>query len=288
MGRKNSPLIKGLSIICCCFFLLALMVLLYSNRREEQRFIQEINGEAAVEEQKSSDTTEMIQGAETPEEEEEVLTDHQQSDPVVEEPAGIQGISFRGDSFCEDEDIQTEGLGACMKEVLEEQGKETPVQDYTMYEAGSMSHMKLAGVSSELLSVYLSQHQELAKERTLRITEVKIRDLTEEQMVRTDQEYIPVICVGYYGGWVGDLDELCEQQQKILDTYQQKEKYLILGIYPAGFPDKSLYRDTLAAYWGEHFICVDDQLDHSITSSKGKQETAQMVYDKLVELGYID
>lgn len=156
-----------------------------------------------------------------------------------------------------------------------------------MYEAGSMSHMKLAGVALEEIDSYLEKHKELANEQTLRVTEVKIRELTEEQMVRTDQGYIPVICVGYYGGWVGDLEELCEQQQKILDSYQQKEKYLILGVKPAGFSDVSLYRDTMTSYWGEHFLWVSD-LQHSISSDKGKVETAQLVYDRLAELGYID
>lgn len=293
MGRKYSPLKKGLLVICCVFLLLALLFLLYSNRREEQEFIQEINEETA-EEKNRSEEAEVKQSTETSEDVEDKIeelqlpVDDQQNDSLTDETEKVQGISFRGDSFCEEEDIMEAGLGACMQQILEQNEKEIPVEDYTMYEAGSMTHMKLAGVDSQVLDAYLEEHAELAKEQTLRITEVKIRELTDEQMIRTDQEYIPVICVGYYGGWVNDPEELCEQQQKILDTYQQKEKYLILGIYPAAFSDKSLYRDTLTAYWGEHFLCVDDQLNYSITSDKGKEETAQIVYDRIVELGYLD
>ncbi len=47
----------------------------------------------------------------------------------------------------------------------------------------------------------------------LNVTETGIRDLTEEQTTRNDMDCIPVIFMGYYGGWNHDPQELTEQQE---------------------------------------------------------------------------
>lgn len=305
MDWQKSPWFKVVLVICCCGLFFLLLMILDLNRKEEQEFIRQIQQETGKVEEESPENTGEEQGTDvsetttevTPEgipaDETETGQDVQVPDENRQEvlPAdtveGVQGISFRGDSFCGKEDIPEKGLGACMRQILEQNGKAIPVVDYTMYKASSMSHMKLAGVAAADIDSYLAKHQELANEQTLRVTDVKIRELTDEQMIRTDQGYIPVICVGYYGGWVGDLAELCEQQQKILDTYQQKEKYLVLGVKPAGFSDVNLYLETMSAYWGEHFLSACG-LQHSISSDEGKIEAAQLVYDKMAALGYMD
>lgn len=306
MRWQKSLWFKVVLVICCCVLFFVLQSLFYLNRQEEQEFIREIkettaeNNEGSEDDgaEQSTEASESSPADEVENSEKEQTPDKKQQDvssandvkqqdaPSADALEEVQGISFRGDSFCEEEDIPEKGLGACMKQILEQNDKEVPVEDYTMYEAGSMSHMKLAGVALEEIDSFLEKHKELANEQTLRVTDIKIRELTGEQMIRTDQGYIPVIFVGYYGGWVGDLEELCEQQQKILDTYQQKEKYLILGFKPSGFSDESLYRDTMTEYWGEHFLYVSD-LQHSLSSDEGKAEAAQLVYDRLVELDYL-
>lgn len=200
---------------------------------------------------------------------------------------GIQGISFRGDSFGSAEDKARNGVGICLVKILEENGQGIAVEDYSMDAAGTLSQMKLAGVDQSELEAYLEKHAAEANGAELRITETKIRDLSEEDLVRTDQSYIPVICMGYYGGWGNDLDELCEQQQKILDTYQRNDRYLILGVYPTGYSDRDAYREKMVSQWGEHYVSVSDEISNTVSSSDGKKEMAQLIYDKLTELGYL-
>lgn len=300
MRRRNSLIARVLMIICCILLAVGLAAFLLWYRRTEQEYMKQIQEETieATDVEKSGDGTgDMESASESPIPETTSQTDIQGTDSDVTERtedtetnsgSSVAGISFRGDSFCDQEDIQDSGFGFYMTELLEDKGIGIPVQDYTMSEAGSMSHMKLAGVSQQALDTYLVEHQEIAEEETLRITEIKIRDLTDEEMARDDQNYVPVICAGYYGGWVGDLEELCDQIQQILDTYQQKEKYLILGVYPNSYSEKESYRDVMNARWGEHYMHVDGQIVHSISTDEGKKEVAQMVYDKFVELGYID
>ena len=297
MRRRNSLIARVLMIICCILLAAGLAAFLLWYRRTEQEYMKQIQEETmeATSVENSGDGTGDIEP--TPESSvpgTTLQTDIQSMESDVTEGteansgSAVEGISFRGDSFCDQEDIQDSGFGFYMTELLKDKGIDIPVQDYTMSEAGSMSHMKLAGVSQQVLDTYLTEHQEIAEEKTLRITEVKIRDLTEEEMARDDQNYIPVICAGYYGGWLGDPEELCDQIQQILDTYQQKEKYLILGVYPNSYSEKESYRDFMSTHWGEHYMHVDGQIVHSISTDEGKKEVSQMVYDKFVELGYID
>lgn len=75
--------------------------------------------------------------------------------------------------------------------------------------------MKMAGVSDETLQGYIAKHQQAANGAQLNVTETGIRDLTEEQTTRNDMDCVPVIFMGYYGGWNHDPAELAEQQEQI-------------------------------------------------------------------------
>ena len=172
-----------------------------------------------------------------------------------------------------------------LDETLE--GKDVLVEDYTMDAAGSLSQMKLAGGEQSILDTYVAEHQKLAEEQTLRITETKIRELSEEELVREDQNSIPVICMGYYGGWCGDPEELCDQIQHILDTYTQKDKYLILGLYPSWVQDREAYHEEMTSRWGEHYFQLDDVIRNAASSDKGRQEIAEAIYQRLTEMEYV-
>lgn len=273
-----------LMIICCILLSVGLVVFLLWYRKTEQEFVNQIESGADVEvpEEQKENPSGVTQ------EDQKTETNDMETEPEISITASIQGISFRGDSFCDQEQIAKSGFGAYMTKLLQDKNQNIPVKDYSMHESGSMSHMKLAGVSQDKLDTYLGEHQKLAEEQTLRITEIKIREMTDEEMLRDDQAYIPVICVGYYGGWVSNPEELCDQIQLILDTYQQKEKYLIVGVYPTVYKNKENYRNVMTERWGEHFLLVEDQIIHSVSSKEGKQEAVQLIYDKFAELGYIN
>ena len=113
-------------------------------------------------------------------------------------------------------------------------------------------------------------------------------DLEEKQTERDDKDAIPVICMGYFGGWYYDPYELIEQQQKILNTYDQREKFIILGMYPELAIDTDYYDAVLSEAWGAHYVSLGQLLEGAAISDEGREQIAQIVYDKLIELGYLD
>lgn len=259
------------------------------NRKEEQETIQalmqeqqEMNGDAPA--KKSGEEKE-------PTENPDGITSQPETTatptPIPTEAPMQNLVSFRGDSFAT-EDIQEEyGYPAYLKNMLTENGKDVQVEDYTMDAAGSLSQMRLAGVEQSILDEYVAEHKKIAEEQTLRITETKIRDLSEEELIREDENGIPVICMGYYGGWCSNPEELCDQIQAILDTYSQQERYLILGLYPSWVEDREAYQQAMVNRWGEHYLQLDDFIRSAASSSEGRKEIAEAVYEKLTQMEYI-
>lgn len=289
--RKNRFSFRNGALIALAIFLLAgLAVFLGLNRKEEQETIQKLRQEQQKTRQGAEEAfdneSEKSEAEATPSptamQEETVSSTPQPTDMPVE-----LSLSFRGDSFVEEENQEERGYPALVEELLMKKEKNVPVEDYTMDAAGSLSQMKLAGVKQSILDGYVAEHQKLAEEQTLRITETKIRELSEEELVRKDQNSIPVICMGYYGGWCGDPEELCDQIQHILDTYTQKDKYLILGLYPSWVQDREAYHEEMTSRWGEHYFQLDDEIRNAASSDKGRQEIAEAIYQKLTEMEYV-
>ena len=69
--------------------------------------------------------------------------------------------------------------------------------------------MKRAGVGDDVIQGYITAHEQAANGTTLYVTENGVRDFTEEELVRDDLNCIPVIFMGYYGGWNHDPNEAC-------------------------------------------------------------------------------
>lgn len=301
MYRRRAPVGNKVLIVLSILLGVLLVGFLFWNRKTEQAAALQLQ---QIETEKNSENADSEEGDVPLNQEDEPgvgddaaemqengdadqAADNQNDQETEDGVDTIQGISFRGDSFGSADDKAQNGVGACLVKILEENGQGIAVEDYSLDAAGTLSQMRLAGVDQSELDAYLEKHAAEANGAELRITETKIRDLSEEDLVRTDQSYIPVICMGYYGGWGNDLDELCEQQQKILDTYQRNDRYLILGVYPTGFSDREAYREKMVSQWGEHFISVSDEISNTVSSSGGKKEIAQLIYDKLTEFGYL-
>lgn len=148
--------------------------------------------------------------------------------------------------------------------------------------------MTMAGVSQEEVQSFITAHQEAAQGAELPVTETGIRDLTAEETERTDLECIPVIFMGYYGGWNHDPNELAQQQEKILNTFPNTEKFVIAGTRPMdGTVDTVSLDKTMQEKWGEHYISIDTTIPHASASYEGQAEIASAVLTKLEELGYL-
>ena len=209
-------------------------------------------------------------------------------DPAAKVQTEAAGISCWGDEFFSQEDAQYSYKNV-LQQLLTDNGYQLQVADKTLAGASTLSLMKMAGVSQTDLDQYIAEHTEAAAGAEIPITETGIRDLTAEQTDRSDADYIPVIFMGYYGGWNYDPNELAEQEQKILDTFgANKDNYVIVGLAPAdGSVDQATYDTTMKEKWGEHYISAAEVTTVPVASQQGQSEIAQAVFQKLEELGYI-
>ena len=148
--------------------------------------------------------------------------------------------------------------------------------------------MKMAGVSDETIQGYITGHQQAANGAQLNVTETGIRDLTEEQTTRNDMDCIPVIFMGYYGGWNHDPAELADQQEQILNTFQNKGQFIIVGTRPLdGSVTSEALDQALSQKWGEHYISLADVTAQPSSTYEAQQAMAEAILQKLQELNYI-
>lgn len=213
-------------------------------------------------------------------------------------------ISCRGESWAPDDNDKGDGWPAILGSMLEENGVSAAVSDYTWDMAGTLSQMRFADVPEETVDSYIEAHNENGLRGNL--YETKVRDDLEESYIeREDYESIPVICIGYNGGYGGSSAELIEQQGLILNTYTLQEseadsenivddgemgisgKYLIAGHLPAGWRDLNNYETRMKNAWGDHFVSLNE-IEGDVVSRDYREAVAETIYNKLVEMGYCE
>lgn len=195
-----------------------------------------------------------------------------------------------GDDLINGEDSATYSYKVVLQNLLTENGYNLPVQDKTLQGAGTMSVMTMAGVPENEVQTFIDAHKAAANGGELPITETGIRDLTPEQLERTDFNCIPIISMGYYGGWNHDPQELIQQQENILKTFPNQEQFIIIGVRPFDDSVNSTALDTaMREKWGEHYISASEVTGvHVAASFEGQAAVAQAVLEKLETLGYIE
>ena len=178
---------------------------------------------------------------------------------------------------------------AVLQKLLAENGySNLTVINKTLQGGGTLSMMKMAGVSDSVLQSYITKHQQAANGAQLNVTETGIRDLTEEQTTRNDMDCIPVIFMGYYGGWNHDPQELTEQQENILNTFQNKDEFIVVGTRPMdGTVTSEALDEVLSQKWGEHYISLASVTSQPVSTKEAQQTMAEAILQKLEELGYI-
>lgn len=236
---------------------------------------------------KTEDSDKTNAGTKVETEKPEEVKEEPESVPEEEEK-NPEGIVCWGDDLINGEASAKYSYKVVLQKLLEENGYTLPVQDKTLQGAGTLSMMTMAGVPAEEVQQFVTKHKEKAAGANLAVTETGIRDLTEEQTERTDINCIPVICMGYYGGWSHDPEELAQQQQKILDTFPNKEKFIIVGTRPMdGSVDAATLDAALKAKWGKNYISAAEVTTSPSSTYEAQAEIAQAVLDKLEELKYI-
>ncbi len=244
-----------------------------------------IRNEKLMQEAKKDKKQEVKQEVKKDKKKEEVKKE--ENEPA--KPILPQGISFWGDEFFTAENELQYSSRVKLEEKLKAEGYSLEYANKTLAGAGTLSVMKMAGVPQADLDKYIEKHKASAGSATLPVTETGIRDFTDEEMKRSDKDYIPVITMGYYGGWNKDPRELAEQQQKVLDTFgKNKDKFIIVGVRPMdGGVNIPEYESVMKETWGEHYISTIDICTVTTTTADGQTQVAEALYEKLLELGYI-
>lgn len=289
---KGSIILKIFLVLLCGALLVSLAGLMLWDRQQQQEDNARLRQLIEADQAETDQTSEKVEDSQEPSEEaEEDISEEtapeaaaQQAEPEVT----VQGIACWGDELLSADEAATYSYKVILQNLLNENGYSLTVADKTLNGASTLSVMKMAGVPQTDLDAYVAKHQEAAGGGDLPVEETTMRDLTAEQMQRTEADYIPVIFMGYYGGWNHDPNELIEQQQKILDTFgSNKEKYIIVGSTPQdGSVDGTAYDAAMTEAWGEHYISTV-ALTNPRASYDGQAEIANGVYQKLLDLNYI-
>lgn len=201
----------------------------------------------------------------------------------------ISGIVCWGDDLINGTESDTYSYMAVLQKLLTEKGyTDLTVINKTLQGGGTLSMMKMAGVGDDILQGYITKHQQAVNGGQLNVTETGIRDLTEEELTRNDLDCIPVIFMGYYGGWNHDPAELAEQQENILNTFPNKDKFIVVGTRPLdGTVTSDALDQVLSQKWGEHYISLASVTPQPSATYEAQQAMAEAILAKMEELGYL-
>jgi hypothetical protein len=305
-GRKNkgSRIANVIYIIFCVLLGIGLCAILVMSRREkiqEQEQLKAlsvkdnvgIDDYEEVKERVEGQTEETEASEETPEEasgEEDSINEEAVAETAAEAdaPAYATGISCWGDDLINGTASDTYSYMNVLAKLLTDNGYNLPVVNKTLQGGGTLSMMKMAGVADEDLQAYITEHQQAANGASLNVTETGIRDLTEDQLDRSDSQYLPVIFMGYYGGWNHDPNELAEQQERIINTFDDPSRFIVVGTRPLdGSVDAATLDTVLSEKWGEHYISLSSVTTEASATYGAQASMAQAILDKMEELGYI-
>lgn len=295
--KRNSKYVNILLVLLCIILTVALGGLVVWNYKEEQKEIQRLEKiaeqtEAKKEANKRAEKTANKEKKESNEIQpaaEETTAEIQPAEtPTLVETAQAEGIVCWGDNLLSGAESDQYSYMNVLQRILQEKGSALPVKNKTIQGGGTLSMMKLAGVADETIQGYITAHEQAANGAELYITEKGIRDFTPEELTRDDLNCIPVIFMGYYGGWNHDPNELAGQQEQILNTFPNKERFIIVGSRPLdGSVTAEALDAALSQRWGEHYISMSAVTTYPVSYYEGQEAMAQAIYQKMVDLKYI-
>lgn len=288
---KRKGLWNALFVVLCIVLVVALGGMLswgIKKDSKERERLEKLATESVKTNKGTSGTSKKEEKEKEAEEQEKPEETPKQPEKAPEEKT--EGVVCWGDDLINGEDSATYSYKVVLQNLLTENGYNLPVQDKTLQGAGTMSVMTMAGVPENEVQAFIDAHKAAANGGELPITETGIRDLTPEQLERTDFNCIPIISMGYYGGWNHDPQELIQQQENILKTFPNQEQFIIIGVRPFDDSVSSAALDTaMREKWGEHYISASEVTGvHVAASFEGQAAVAQAVLEKLETLGYIE
>ncbi len=296
--KKNGKGKNILLIILCIILFAVLGSLVVWNKKQTNKEMQKLEqmADAARESDKKalkeSDKKEKKVEKELQQkaaEEKEETKNEPASVPTVEPERKTEGVVCWGDDLLTESDTAQYSYMTVLQKILQENGYNLPVLNKTIQGGGTLSMMKKAGVSEEVIQGYISAHLQAANGGEIYITEQGVRDFTEEELVRDDLNYIPVIFMGYYGGWNHDPNELAQQQEYILKTFPNQDRFIVVGTAPLdGTVTSDALDAALSQKWGEHYISLASVTTYPASRYEAQEAMAQAIYQKMIDLNYMN
>ncbi len=289
--RKNSVMTNLLLLLSCIILLGAVGFILVKDKQEAEKVVKEVETVVSREEEETQNEQQQkelaVQKNTEPKPAAVTATPMPTQTPVAVEEE-VKGIVCWGDDLMTADSTDKYSYMAVLQRLLNEQGYDISVINKTIQGGGTLSMMKMAGVSDQVLQGYISAHQQAANGAEISIMERGIRDLTPEQTERNDLDCIPVIFMGYYGGWNHNPAELAEQQEHILKTFPNQERFLVVGTRPVdGSVDAPSLDQALQQKWGEHYISLAQTTTYPASTIEAQEIMAQTITQKMEELGYL-
>lgn len=282
MFRKNSVMTNIFLLLSCIILLGAVGFILVKDKQEAEKVVKEVETVVSKEDETQEEPPQKEKPAVA------TATPMPTQTPVAEKEE-IKGIVCWGDDLMTADTTDKYSYMAVLQRILQEKGYDIPVINKTIQGGGTLSMMKMAGVSDSVLQGYISAHQQAANGAELSVMERGIRDLTPEQTERNDLECIPVIFMGYYGGWNHNPAELADQQEHILKTFPDQERFLVVGTRPVdGSVDAPSLDQALQQKWGEHYISLAQTTTYPASMIEAQEIMAQTIVQKMEELGYLE
>ena len=79
-----------------------------------------------------------------------------------------------------------------------------------------------------------------------------------------------------------------EQQEQILNTFQNKDQFIVVGTRPLdGTVTSEALDAVLSQKWGEHYISLASVTAQPSATYEAQQAMAEAILQKLQDLGYI-
>ena len=309
--NHDSGFEKFLTTLCCVVLALVLAALLMVSHIQQKKTTKELETKATqamIQDGNNTYETTVVSGSSAsdsaaPEETDSTASSSASSSSSVSavsaasvssssasdtknEKTSYNAISIRGDSYMEDDADKANGYPAKLQALLQAAGSDMTVEDDTWDMAGTLSQMSLAGIDQQTVQNYINNHTQNGL--TDSYDTIVRADLSEYLKDRDDKSYLPVLTMGYHGGWGNDLNELIEQEKAVLATYENGTRdYLVLGSYPSGWTDHNAYDTAMTQAFGNHYISLNSTVTASMMTNDGRQQIAQTIFNKLKELGYI-
>ena len=157
---------------------------------------------------------------------------------------------------------------------------------------GGMTNVTIAGVEGALSIDENTMNFENPVYYFIRNSEGESVHVEEGEKVISDSmteytDYIPVICMGDHGGWTS-FEQLIEQQQAIIDTSSNSDKFLIVGLFSVPLTEEQLqsvedddeakeelirknneeFDKAMEKKWGDHYVNARESLCSNVALEK--------------------